>query len=71
MTATSPTANAVGAPFAASDWLGPLRSRRLPVVLAIAILALWPGMVGGITRTQLTDAYIQVAAFVAATLNSC
>lgn len=62
------TLTAPATPFAPSDRMGPARARRLPVVLGIALLALWPGAVGEITRAQLTDAYIQVAAFVAATL---
>lgn len=48
--------------------LGPIRSRRAPVALAFVTLALMPGQVGEITRQMMTDAYVQVSAFVAATL---
>lgn len=54
--------------FVAKDWLGPFRSRRLPFALACLVLALMPGEIGELTRSLMTDAYVQVAAFVAATL---
>lgn len=54
--------------FAARDWLGPFRARRLLVVALLLALALWPGAVGEITRAQFRDAYVQVSTFVAATL---
>lgn len=49
-------------------YLGPFRSRRLPVVLLLLVLALAPGELGQITRNMMLDAYYQVAVFVAATL---
>lgn len=45
-----------------------LLTRRLPVALAFAMLALMPGQLGTLTRGLMVDAYVQVAAFVAATL---
>jgi hypothetical protein len=48
--------------------LGPIRSRRVLVALAFVMLAVMPGQIGGITRQMMTDAYLQVSAFVAATL---
>ena len=48
--------------------LGPFRSRRAIVALALVLLAVMPGQIGEITRTMMTDAYVQVSAFVAATL---
>jgi len=50
------------------DRLGPFRSRRLLVVLAMLALAMAPGELGALTRELMTDAYVQVSAFVAATL---
>ncbi|MFT4716246.1 MAG: hypothetical protein ACI861_001121 [Paracoccaceae bacterium] len=47
---------------------GPFRSKRLPIVLLLLVLALFPGTVGHLTRTLMIDAYVQVSAFVAATL---
>jgi hypothetical protein len=48
--------------------LGPFRSRRAIVALALVLLAVMPGQIGEITRAMMTDAYVQVSAFVAATL---
>lgn len=48
--------------------LGPFRTKRLLIALVIVALAAFPGELGELTRTLLTDAYIQVSAFVAATL---
>lgn len=50
------------------DLIGPFRSKRLLVALLILILAAMPGELGSLTRELLTDAYVQVSAFVAATL---
>ncbi len=47
---------------------GPFRSRRALVALVFVLLAVMPGQIGEITRTMMTDAYVQVSAFVAATL---
>ena len=54
--------------FIATDMLGPFRSRRLVVVCVILVLALAPGHLGSLTRGLMVDAYVQVSAFVAATL---
>ncbi|MCB1368210.1 MAG: arsenic efflux protein [Rhodobacteraceae bacterium] len=48
--------------------IGPFRTRRLVVVLALLVLAVFPGELGTITRGLMTDAYVQVSSFVAATL---
>lgn len=55
-------------PQVSRDKLGPFRSKRLPVVLILLALALWPGGLGTLTRGLMVDAYTQVAAFVATTL---
>jgi hypothetical protein len=55
-------------PLRAADRLGPFRTKRLAVVLILLALALAPGELGAVTRQLMTDAYVQVAAFVAATL---
>ncbi|OYX41374.1 MAG: hypothetical protein B7Z02_15865 [Rhodobacterales bacterium 32-67-9] len=47
---------------------GPLRPRRLLLVALLAGLALAPGELGGLTRQLMQDAFVQVSAFVAATL---
>lgn len=44
------------------------RPRRLLVFLAFAVLAAAPGELGALTRSLMTDAYVQVSVFVAATL---
>ena len=44
-----------------------IRPRRLIVVVAIAIAAMSPGILGEVTRQLLVDAYLQVSVFVAAT----
>lgn len=48
--------------------LGPFRAKRLIVVLILLGLAIAPGMLGELTRGLMVDAYVQVSAFVAATL---
>ena len=48
--------------------LGKLRPRRLLVLAILAVLALAPGHLGELTRELMTDAYVQVSVFVAATL---
>lgn len=50
------------------DTLGPFRTKRLLVVLALLALAVAPGELGDLTRALMTDAYVQVSSFVAATL---
>ncbi len=54
--------------FAARDKFGPFRSKRLPIVILLLVLAILPGGVGSLTRSLMIDAYVQVGAFVAATL---
>lgn len=54
--------------FPTVNRLGPFRPRRLPVALAFVALALIPGDIGSLTRGLMVDAYVQVSAFVAATL---
>ncbi|GAB4383695.1 putative manganese transporter [Albidovulum sp.] len=61
-------AEAAPAPFAARDWIGPFRARRLPVLVALIALSAMPGEFGALTRALMRDAYVQVAVFVAATL---
>ncbi|MGV6812630.1 MAG: putative manganese transporter [Brevirhabdus sp.] len=61
--------NSLDAPaFVAGDMLGPFRGRRLVVALVFLALAIFPGELGALTRGLMTDAYVQVSAFVAATL---
>lgn len=48
--------------------IGPFQPRRLILVLALLALALAPGDLGPLTRGLMVDAYVQVGAFVAATL---
>lgn len=48
--------------------IGPFRSRRLLIVMAMLALAVVPGPLGDVTRKLMTDAYVQVSSFVAATL---
>lgn len=52
----------------ASRRIGPFRPNRLLVALIFVCLALAPGELGTLTRSLMTDAYVQVSAFVAATL---
>ncbi len=53
---------------AATTPLGQLRPKRLLVFAIYLVLALAPGQIGALTRAQMTDAYVQVSVFVAATL---
>ena len=62
------TTNSNAQTFIASEMLGPFRSRRLLVLCLFLVLALAPGTVGNLTRGLMVDAYVQVSAFVAATL---
>lgn len=48
--------------------IGPFKAKRLLVALVLAVLALYPGELGALTRSLMTDAYVQVSAFVATTL---
>jgi len=53
--------------LAAADH-APLRPRRVAVALALVLLAILPGQLGALTRSLMTDAFVQVSVFVAATL---
>lgn len=48
--------------------MGKLRPKRLLVLAIMLALALAPGQLGELTRGLMTDAYVQVSVFVAATL---
>lgn len=65
---TATTDTILPASFVAKDKFGPFRLKRLLVVLIYLGLAIAPGQLGGLTRGLMVDAYVQVAAFVAATL---
>lgn len=58
----------IDSPRVATGHLGPFRSGRVPVVLTLIALAIAPGELGQLTRELMTDAYVQVSVFVAATL---
>jgi hypothetical protein len=45
-----------------------LRPRRIAAVVALGLLAAAPGELGELTRGLMTDAFVQVSVFVAATL---
>ena len=60
-------ANPTDISVAHSMW-GPFRARRLIVALVVVALAVAPGHLGELTRSLLTDAFVQVSVFVAATL---
>ena len=60
----SPTAPAQ----TAQNRIGPFRAKRLLVIAVFIALALAPGHLGDLTRGLMVDAYVQVSAFVAATL---
>ncbi len=48
--------------------IGALRPKRLLVFAILVVLAVAPGELGNLTRQLMTDAYVQVSVFVAATL---
>ncbi|MBV1903477.1 MAG: putative manganese transporter [Marinosulfonomonas sp.] len=54
--------------FATARRFGPFRPKRLLVAVVFLSLAFAPGELGDLTRSLLTDAYVQVSVFVAATL---
>lgn len=54
--------------FSLAEKIGPFRTKRLLIVLAMLAAAIFPGELGALTRSLMTDAYTQVSAFVAATL---
>lgn len=53
---------------AAVSRFGPLRPKRLVLVIVLLSLAAIPGDLGALTRGLMTDAFVQVSVFVAATL---
>lgn len=53
---------------AAASLASPRRGVRLAVAATIMAMALYPGLLGEVTREQITDAFTAVSAFVAATL---
>ncbi len=55
-------------PVALPRRIGPFRPKRLLVALILIALAIAPGQLGSLTRELMTDAYIAVSCFVAATL---
>lgn len=67
MTPLDTTPTAPSASFQ-PGYLGPFRARRLPYVILLLVLALFPGELGTLTRELMLDAYFQVSVFVAATL---
>lgn len=59
---------AVSSPLSALARPGPLRPRRAALVALLLALAIAPGELGALTRGLMQDAFVQVSAFVAATL---
>ena len=68
MTATTANTQSGANSFAAARRFGPFRPKRLLVAVIFLSLAFAPGELGSLTRSLLTDAYVQVSVFVAATL---
>jgi Putative, 10TM heavy-metal exporter len=68
MHSTSSTASFETELTVQKDRFGPFRLKRLAVALVYFALAAVPGSLGELTRGLMVDAYVQVAAFVAATL---
>lgn len=48
--------------------LGPIRIKRALIAAVFVALAVFPGELGALTRSLMTDAFVQVSVFVAATL---
>lgn len=67
-TLSMPTAAAAPQPAFAANAFGSWRPKRLLVAALLVALAVFPGDLGALTRELLTDAYVQVSVFVAATL---
>jgi len=68
MTSSSDISQITTDPFVSEGRFGPFRLKRLLVALVFLSLAIAPGELGALTRSLLTDAYVQVSVFVAATL---
>ncbi len=64
----SPELNTTALPEIGLTRLGQFRPRRMLLVMALVALALAPGELGEMTRGLMQDAFVQVSAFVAATL---
>ncbi|SPH17152.1 hypothetical protein DEA8626_00667 [Defluviimonas aquaemixtae] len=64
----NPNANTAPLPVVALSRLGQYRPRRIMLALVLLALALAPGELGELTRGLMQDAFVQVSAFVAATL---
>lgn len=64
----STTATTPNSPAVLSEKIGPFKTKRLFVALTMVLLAIYPGELGALTRSLMTDAYVQVSAFVATTL---
>ncbi len=64
----SPDLNATPFPSLPTARIGQFRPRRLLLALALVALAVAPGDLGALTRELMQDAFVQVSAFVAATL---
>ncbi|MCB2128438.1 MAG: arsenic efflux protein [Rhodobacteraceae bacterium] len=62
------TSEPTGIPASIADRLGPLRPRRIALAALLVALAAAPGELGALTRGLMQDAFVQVSAFVAATL---
>ncbi|MEO1918909.1 MAG: putative manganese transporter, partial [Paracoccaceae bacterium] len=63
-----PSVSTPTGPFIWPEKIGPFKAKRLPVILIMIALAAYPGELGELTRGLMTDAYVQVSAFVATTL---
>ncbi len=63
-----PTITTTNTPTLWPEKIGPFKAKRLPVFLIMMVLAVYPGELGALTRALMTDAYVQVSAFVATTL---
>ncbi|PPB80295.1 putative 10TM heavy-metal exporter [Albidovulum inexpectatum] len=64
---STPTVTATS-PLTALSGPGPIRPRRAVLAVLLVALAIAPGELGALTRDLMHDAFVQVSAFVAATL---